>query len=185
MNRSQAIEAGSKTYIGNPCKCGCNEKYVSSYGCIACTLARNDKEYIKKYSKSDKAKLRSKEYVEKIKQDGKISEYNVKWRNGTGKGHAKEYYDNNKDIWKDRQLKRTYNITLEQYNKLLQEQNHCCNICGAHESNFKKSLAVDHCHNTGVVRGLLCKNCNTGIGNFYDNVDIMKRAIEYIMRYKC
>lgn len=185
MDRKQAIEVGSKTYIGKPCKCGCNEKYVSNYGCTKCTLARNSNEYIKKYSKTSKAIERSKKYIESIKQTGKITEYNERWRSGTGKGYAKRYYDSNKDTHKNCSLKRIYGITLEYYKQILHSQNYRCSICGVHEEELKKSLAVDHCHNTGIIRGLLCKSCNTGIGNFKDDVDIMKKAIEYIERYKC
>lgn len=142
--------------------------------------------YLREYSKSEKAVTRRKRYVEKIKAEGKISEYNKKYRESGGSEKSKEYYtDNKKTVWKNCQLKRDYGISLEQYNQLLEQQEHKCNICGTHRDEFKKDLAVDHCHDTGIVRGLLCKNCNTGIGNFKDDIDIMKKAIEYIMRYKC
>jgi len=180
MNRTQAIKSGNKTYIGKVCKCGCSEKYVSSYGCVACTLARNDSSYIKEYSKSSKSKERSKKYTEKIKSEGKISEYNRKYRENGGSKKSKKYYDTNKDVWRNSQLKRTYGIKLDEYNKMLKQQENRCSICGEHKDLFRKFLAVDHDHKTGAIRGLLCKNCNTGLGNFKDSVEIMNKAIAYL-----
>lgn len=55
-----------------------------------------------------------------------------------------------------------------------------CEICGKSEENNGKGLAIDHCHNTGKIRGMLCSNCNTALGLFDDNIDVMKRAIEYV-----
>lgn len=59
-------------------------------------------------------------------------------------------------------LKSTYGITEEQYLQLLAEQNGGCAICG--KPPGKRQLAVDHCHKTGVIRGLLCGRCNLGLG---------------------
>jgi hypothetical protein len=183
MNRKEAIASGSKIYSGRLCGCGCAEKYVSSYGCIRCTAARNSNEYIKKYSKTNKAKARNSQYAEKLKQAGKFKEYNAKWRENGGSGKAKEYYNTAKrSIWRNNQLKRDYNLTLEQYDQMLRQQRDCCIICNTHVDTQKKELAVDHCHKTGIIRGLLCKGCNTGIGNFKDDINIMKRAIEYLER---
>lgn len=77
-------------------------------------------------------------------------------------------------------LRRKYGITLEQYNKMFAAQNGCCAICGTHQVEFKKAFAVDHDHATGVVRSLLCVNCNVGVGCFRDNPEILKAAIDYL-----
>ncbi len=61
-------------------------------------------------------------------------------------------------------LKNLYGITVEDYNLMFVKQQGCCGICGVHQSNFKKALAVDHNHVTGTVRGLLCICCNTKLG---------------------
>lgn len=61
-------------------------------------------------------------------------------------------------------LIRRFGITEEQYNKLLAKQKECCAICGRHQSNFKNRLHIDHDHKTGIIRGLLCAGCNTGLG---------------------
>ena len=82
-------------------------------------------------------------------------------------------------------LKKSYNITVEQYDEMLLKQNSCCAICKRHKSEVtvkrKNHLCVDHDHNTGKIRGLLCDKCNRGIGLLCDNVDILRNAIEYLL----
>lgn len=77
-------------------------------------------------------------------------------------------------------LKKRFGITVEQYNLLLQNQNGECLICKATESTNGHRLAVDHCHTTGKIRGLLCKSCNVALGNFKDNIVSLKNAISYL-----
>lgn len=89
----------------------------------------------------------------------------------------KEY---EKNYRKAHYLKKQYNITLEEYKNLLVKQNNCCKICSNHESNFKNQLAVDHCHKTKEIRGLLCYNCNRAIGLLKDDVQILQNAIKYL-----
>ena len=74
---------------------------------------------------------------------------------------------------------RRYAITSEWYDTTLAEQNGCCAIC---KSSCKtgKALAVDHDHETGKNRGLLCMDCNTALGKFRDNVEILQSAISYL-----
>jgi ribosomal protein S14 len=80
-------------------------------------------------------------------------------------------------------LKRLYGINLEDYNKLLTEQNNCCAICGADKPGGKNpSFNVDHCHTTGKVRGLLCKSCNIALGEFKDDVDTLQKAVLYLQK---
>lgn len=81
-------------------------------------------------------------------------------------------------------LKRTYSITLEDYNKMREEQNFSCFICSAPEESLKRPLLVDHCHSTGKNRNLLCDRCNTMLGKLEENVKIMKNMIDYIEKHK-
>ena len=74
-------------------------------------------------------------------------------------------------------LRNLYGVSLEQYEKLLEKQNHVCAIC---KKPSKKRLSVDHCHETLQIRGLLCHNCNTGLGHFKDNIERLQTAIEYL-----
>lgn len=59
-----------------------------------------------------------------------------------------------------------YGITPEQYNAMLLAQNSCCAICGRHQSQFKRRLAIDHDHVTQELRGLLCHGCNWSLGKY-------------------
>lgn len=78
---------------------------------------------------------------------------------------------------------KPYNMIPEEYNQKFIEQNGQCAICGRHQSEFKKSLAVDHNRETGVVRELLCINCNTMIGSAKHSIDCLQAAIDYLEKH--
>lgn len=84
-------------------------------------------------------------------------------------------------------LKKNYGVTLEWYRETLSKQNNACAICKQPEvaviRNKTISLAVDHCHETGKARGLLCTKCNRGLGLFRDTPDILENAIQYLKSY--
>jgi hypothetical protein len=96
----------------------------------------------------------------------------------------KEYYEKNKDRSKDRMLMRNYGISLDDYNKMLAEQNGNCYVCEKHHTSQKKSLSVDHCHKTGNIRRLLCSNCNTSLGLLKEDITRVKKLIQYIEENK-
>ena len=77
-------------------------------------------------------------------------------------------------------LKREYNITPDDYYRMLDEQGGVCKICKGHEKAANKRLAVDHCHATGKVRGLLCGCCNCLLGNARDKISTLAEAIKYL-----
>jgi hypothetical protein len=106
----------------------------------------------------------------------------LKKYNNTPERKAKvaEYYQKNKLKAKDRSLRNLYGITLDDYDQMLVEQNDCCYICNAHKDDSKKGLSVDHDHETGKVRKLLCGPCNTALGLVKEDVNIMKKLIEYV-----
>jgi hypothetical protein len=86
---------------------------------------------------------------------------------------------------KERFLIKYYDLTLNDYNRLLHVQNFSCAICNIGQKDAgAKGLVVDHCHITNKVRGLLCGNCNTGLGKFRDRKDLLINAITYIARGK-
>lgn len=110
----------------------------------------------------------------------------IKEKNRRSSVKRKQYYTSELGIISSRKahLKRKYNITLEEYKAMSLLQNHKCFICGSPEMNNKnKVLCVDHNHTTGKIRGLLCGNCNTGLGGFRDNINSLKKAIEYLKNY--
>ena len=93
--------------------------------------------------------------------------------------YAKEWRRKNPDLVKNNELRKSFGITLEDYNRMREEQNGVCAICGQIDDNGF-SLAVDHCHTTKKVRGLLCANCNRGLGIFNDSIDLLTKAINYL-----
>lgn len=92
----------------------------------------------------------------------------------------KAYYLNNKEKY----YLRNYGITLDEYNKMYDDQKGCCKICGEHQDSFSINFAVDHCHTTGKVRGLLCSNCNRGVGYLKDSTTILQSAIDYLKEHQ-
>ena len=85
-------------------------------------------------------------------------------------------------------LKNDFGITLEQYNEMLEIQNGVCALCGLEETSKQRgkivNLSVDHCHTSGKIRALLCRNCNTGLGNFNDDISKLEKAIKYLEEHK-
>lgn len=77
-------------------------------------------------------------------------------------------------------LRRMYGLTIAQYDALLEHQGGCCAICKTDTPKGKGRFNVDHCHETGEVRGLLCVNCNNGLGRFFDNPSLLAAAIQYL-----
>lgn len=78
---------------------------------------------------------------------------------------------------------KNYNITEEEYNAMLKEQNGVCAICGKEDVRGKR-LSIDHDHKTGKVRGLLCGNCNLGLGALGDEVIIIEKSLKYLYSFK-
>lgn len=83
--------------------------------------------------------------------------------------------------WATRLLKE-YGVSAEQYNTILETQGGVCAICGAAPHGKRKRLAVDHDHNTGRVRGLICGRCNVAIGMSGDSPETLRAAAAYIER---
>lgn len=79
-------------------------------------------------------------------------------------------------------LKYVYGITEDEYNTLFDKQHGCCAICGVHQSQLTRRLHIDHDHQTGEIRGLLCMKCNRALGYFDDSIDHMTIAIQYLSR---
>lgn len=88
------------------------------------------------------------------------------------------------------QLHIRYGIDEYKYEDLLISSNYKCAICGEEEKIVDArtgkiyELSIDHCHDSGKVRGILCGNCNAGIGHFKDDIGILKRAILYLENSK-
>lgn len=81
-------------------------------------------------------------------------------------------------------LKKRQGMTPALYQELYDHREGCCWICDTHENKFKKKLSVDHDHSTGKIRGLLCVNCNLGIGSFREDSSRMYAAVYYLNHFK-
>lgn len=87
-----------------------------------------------------------------------------------------------KNLYKSRAFKRKYGITKEDFYVLKSKQNNKCAICENILENDKKSH-MDHCHDTGKLRGVLCTTCNVGLGMFKDSLLLLKSAVKYVKKY--
>jgi hypothetical protein len=93
-----------------------------------------------------------------------------------------DYQKFHKQETRNRNLKSKYGISLDQYNKMAQEQNSICAICSKPEENKNKSLSVDHNHISGKIRGLLCSKCNKMLGLVNDSPELLNIAIKYLLK---
>lgn len=97
------------------------------------------------------------------------------------KAYYAAYYVSNKERQQETsqraRLKRRYGLTVEQYEKLLALG---CTVCGSH-----KTLHVDHCHETGNVRGVLCRNCNVALGHACDDPERLRALAVYLEEKRC
>ena len=81
-------------------------------------------------------------------------------------------------------LKKHFNLTLEQYNEMLTLQVSGCTICGKTIQENGKALAVDHDHKTGQIRELLCHSCNVALGEMNDSPELLRKAADYLEKHK-
>lgn len=129
----------------------------------------------------EKKKEYQKEYYLRNKE--KLKEYRTNWyyeNRELGIERSRIWAEKNRDRRKHNILKSSHNITLEDYNKMFENQDGCCKICGRHQSILKKPLFVDHCHTTGKIRGLLCGSCNSSLGFAKDDIRILENMIKYL-----
>lgn len=118
----------------------------------------------------------------RLRYNAEMAEYR-KRRKADG-NPIKEKYDYDKDS--DQALRSRYGITKADAQRMLDEQGCGCAICGTvvtldnRGKDRADRSAVDHCHTTGKVRGILCTSCNLGLGKFKDNPDLLLRAAAYL-----
>lgn len=131
----------------------------------------------------------------KCKQEKSLSEFSHKRPKNRKPGlqpHCKECAIEDTRDWrlkqstdrlKDLYYKRTYNITLKDFNNRFIIQEGKCLLCKKELNVFGISgdrACVDHCHTTGMIRGILCNECNRGLGYFKDNIMTLQNAIQYL-----
>jgi hypothetical protein len=92
--------------------------------------------------------------------------------------YRRDYRQRRRAEDRDAHLRRTFGITQADYETLLARQDGGCGICGRRPG--KISLHVDHDHETGEIRGLLCVGCNNALGQFHDDAALLVRAADYV-----
>jgi hypothetical protein len=171
--RAEAKSAGLKRFFtGIPCNHGhvC-ERWVSTKGCLECLSNRNASPSGRAWYR---AHYRTPAQIAKRQTDDHKAKRR-KLESGRWplrKGPARE-----------RLLRNKYGLTVDQLDQMRLQQNNCCKICSVQFPSdrwHKSSMHVDHCHSTGKVRGLLCRECNQGIGKFRDSPDLLRLAILYL-----
>jgi Recombination endonuclease VII len=99
--------------------------------------------------------------------------------------YHKEWVQKNKSKRKKivrRSALKQYGLTEEQYEQLLNKQNNCCAIWDTLKIEGRNNLHIDHDHETGTIRGLLCSNCNTALGLLKENLILFNKAVNYLSR---
>jgi AraC-like DNA-binding protein len=111
----------------------------------------------------------------------------AKWRDKNPevvREYQKSYREKNREVLSDKERQRRFGISRQEYAELFNRQEGVCAICKLPETATRlgkiKSLAVDHDHKTGAVRGLLCSDCNTGIGKLKDDPKVLQAAVQYL-----
>jgi hypothetical protein len=97
--------------------------------------------------------------------------------------YEKQYRIDNVVKAKFQEIKRKYGLSDKQYNEMLTQQVSGCTICGKTMVENARYLAVDHNHNTGKIRELLCDSCNNGLGRFQDNPLLLRKAADYLDKH--
>jgi hypothetical protein len=97
--------------------------------------------------------------------------------------YAREYAKKRPEMQRIRLLAK-YGLDEAGYDILLHKQDGKCAICGKEHNGKHNVFAIDHCHKSNVVRSLLCKQCNVGLGNFFDDPEVLRKAAEYLERFK-
>jgi hypothetical protein len=174
ITRKEAIAQGLKYYFtGIECKYGHISKRQVTGSCYACILARTEQ--------SKAWRLNNPERVKELRSRWCKSKHNER------KENAIKWNKNNSSRVKINEWKRKYKLSQEEAESLFSRLTEVCDICKKPEriktnKGTIKNLAVDHCHQTGKVRGLLCHSCNTALGNFRDSIESLQSAIDYLSR---
>lgn len=157
--------------------------------CGSCEFMKPLSEFGKSSSSKDGLRCYCKECRKAYNRAHRVerSEYNKKYRQ-EHKSELAEHYkkyrqtEHGKLMCRKGDLKKSFGITLEQYDEMVENQNGLCAICGNININGHR-LCVDHNHKTGKIRALLCNHCNHLLGCAKENVTVLQSAINYLHDY--
>jgi hypothetical protein len=146
-------------------------------------VGQTSKENKLKYAKSIKGKISRQRMRNKPENKAKRALYHKNYYGPIQAERRRLRRKLDPDRYWEKDLKK-YGITPDQYIQMMFDQNGLCAICEGPETHLIKGklplLAVDHDHETGKVRGLLCSRCNNGIGHFKDSPTLLQRAASYV-----
>ena len=149
----------TRFFSGEPCKNGhISDRRSGSGECVSCNRAA-----AAKYVTSGKERIHRHARAKKLKEQGEFT-----------------------TTFRKKNIPIRYKISYDQFEKMVSDQNNLCAICGKPETIFDKrtgsirALAIDHCHKTNRVRGLLCQACNTALGKFNDDIALLEKAVLYV-----
>lgn len=157
FTRLTVVEKKGKTQSGQykyKCVCECGKEVIVAGGC----LKNQNTKSCGCYSK-DMARTRL-------------------YKHGRSDKSRDDYYDYHRET----HIKRKYNLSIDQYNSMIDAQDSKCSICSYMFGQRKGDIHVDHCHTTGKIRGLLCDRCNRGLGYFKDDIQSLANAIKYLTK---
>ena len=140
----------------------------------------SNQQYMREYYQKNKSKFNKRTPEENERRNRERRE-----RYAADSAYRQKCKDNAKRSPEKRRQRtiEAYGISVERYGDLLSEANWKCQICGTtHSDTQRKRLHIDHCHQSGRVRGVLCSKCNTGIGQFRDSVELLGNAQVYLLR---
>ena len=149
----------------------CGENYIRN---------KHNQKWCSKKCASAAWKLRHPEHKE-TKRKWDID--NIEWKRQYERERLKidtPLRDYRKKSHRQYSLRTYFDISEDQYNELLEKQQHSCAICKRHHTEFNKYLAVDHSHQTGEIRGLLCTECNKNLIRNHEDPSIFRTAAEYL-----
>lgn len=168
---------------------------MSEQTCTACKILKPLSEFYKRQNDPPLYKTHCKECFNERRKDYQKSDKGrdiqrrsyKKWRAGNIELARKLSREGNRKAraedprrFKSYELKARYGISLEEYEAILEKQNTGCAICAAKEPGGVGMFHVDHCHNSSKVRGLLCSECNMGLGKFKDSAALLTLALNYL-----
>ena len=151
-----------------------------------CRLCDNEQQRENRYKRLGRRRRRGDAYSYTCQSCGLVFESVV---SGTSKTTCDDclrraFNERARRKWREGYLRRTYGISLEDYEQMLDAQDARCAICSTTEPGGRHDgFVVDHDHSTGAVRSLLCSNCNAAIGLLCEDPAVLRSAIDYLRRH--
>ena len=124
----------------------------------------------------DKFNAYKREWNKRTQSWRKYAEQSRKWAEENKAGISRKRFA--------RLILKLYGITIEQYDQMFLEQHGQCGLCQRRQEEFRRRFGVDHDHTTGQVRRLLCAACNTALGGFQDDPELMRKGADYVESFR-